>query len=86
MCYPATTVSELNMQSTHLYQLILPLKRKAEQLLMELSGLSEEVKKRREQRERNAPTNVEQMRLELASLLKELEVLYDSIQYIIFFL
>ena len=70
----ATEVSDLNMQSTRLQQQLVPLTSRTEQLRQELQVLQEQVSKKRDERTRNAPKNVEQMKLELDKLQKELEV------------
>ena len=64
----------MNIKSTRIQQLIAPLHVKVEKLSGELSTLQEEVKRRREERNRNAPKNVEQLRTDLTQLHEELEV------------
>lgn len=74
-CLPtATAISELNMKSVRLLQQVSSLKGRKTQLSGELATLQEEVKRKREERERNAPKNVEQMKTDLANLKKELDV------------
>lgn len=70
----ATELSNLNIQSTRLQQQITPLSGRADKLSGELALLQEQVERRREERAKNAPKNVGQMKSELEKLHKELEV------------
>ena len=54
---------------------------KVEQLSTELSRLQLDVRKRREERAKNAPKNVEELREELAKLNKDLEVSRYLLKY-----
>ena len=67
-------MSDLNIKSTRVQQQIALLSGKARELEEDLTHLQAQVKRRRNERGKNAPKNVEQMKTELAKLNKDLEV------------
>lgn len=75
--FVATEVSDLNIKSTRIQQQIMSWSGKASVLAEDLASLQAQVKRRREERAKNAPKNVEQMKTELTKLNKELEVILN---------
>ncbi len=64
----------MNIESTRLQGQLGVVSKRAGQLSEELGFLQEEVKRRKQERAKITPKNVEQMRADLAKLVKELEV------------
>lgn len=72
--YSASQVADLNITSTNLQNKLNLLRQRSLTLSDQLSRLEEEVKAKKEERERQGPKNMAQLQTELIKLRRELEV------------